>query len=92
MKYPLRLTLSTGLLFFSACAMFQAKQPPTPQVIPMKALAVPVGKNWQVKEEAPALTNERTNQLPFQTEQSVQPPGAPPLTPAEQRKLETPPR
>jgi len=90
MKYLLRLTISSSLLFFCACTMFQAKQSTAPQVVPMKPLAAPVGKNWQVKEEPPALTNERTDRLPFQTEQSVQPPGAQPVSPAEQRKIETP--
>ena len=90
MKYPLRLTLCTGLLVFCACTMFQAKQPAPPQVVPMKALVAPVGKNWQVEIEAPAMTNVRTNQLPFQTEQSVQPTVTQPVSPAEQRKIETP--
>lgn len=89
MKYALPLTLSIGLFLFSGCAMFESKQPPAPAVVPQKALAVPVGKDWQVKEEAPQLTNERTNQLPFQTEQSVQPQGAQPIPP-DKRKIETP--
>jgi hypothetical protein len=92
MKYPFRLTLSIGLLFFCACSLFKAKQPspPTPQVIPMKALVAPVGKNWQVEIAAPAMTNVRTNQLPFQTEQSVEPDEDHVVLPADQRKIDTP--
>jgi hypothetical protein len=89
MKYTLPLTLSIGLCFFCACTMFEAKQPASPPVVP-KTLAVPIGKNWQIIEEAPNLTNSRHEQLPFQTEQSVQPAGAQPVSPAEQRKIETP--
>jgi hypothetical protein len=90
MKHALPLTLSIGLFFFCACTMFEAKQPTPPQEGPKKALAVPVGKNWQIIEEAPKLSNERNERLPFQTEQSVQPEGAKPVSPAEQRKIETP--
>ena len=90
MKYTLRFTLATGLLFFCACAMFEAKQPSPPQEVPKKVLAIPVGENWQLIEEAPVLTNERHDRLPFQMEQSVQPPGTQPVSPAERRKIETP--
>lgn len=90
MKYAAPLTLCTGLFLFSACTMFETRQAPPPALVPQKELAVPVGKNWQVKEEAPKLTNERTNQLPFQTEQSIQPEGAQPVPPADKRKIETP--
>ena len=90
MKYALPLTLSMSLFLFSACTMFEAKQPAPPPEVPKKVLVVPVGKNWQVTEEAPKLTNERHDRLPFQTEQSVQPEGAPPVSPAEQRKVEPP--
>lgn len=89
MKYTLRSTLSAGLLFFCACSMFQAKQSAPPPEVPKK-LAVPIGKHWQVIEEPPVLSNERNERLPFQTDQSVQPPGSPPVSPAEQRKIETP--
>jgi hypothetical protein len=70
--------------------MFQARQPSPPPEAPKKILAVPVGKNWQVIEEAPNLTSERNSQLPFQKPESVQPPGAQPVSPAEKRKIETP--
>jgi hypothetical protein len=83
-------TLCFSILLLSACSVFQAKQPTSPPVVP-KQLAVPVGKNWQVIEEAPTLTNERHERtLPLQSEQSIQPPGAPPATPTDQRKIETP--
>jgi hypothetical protein len=90
MKYPLPLALSAGLLFFCGCTMFAGRQPTPPPAAPQKALSVPVGKNWQVIEEAPKLTNERNERLPFQTEQSVQPAGAQPVSPTEKRKIETP--
>ena len=89
MKYARTLTLSISLFLLCACAMLQAKKPAPPPVVP-KPVTVPVGKNWQITEEAPKLTNERTKALPFQTEQSLQPEGAPPLSPAEKRKIETP--
>lgn len=73
----------------SGCSAFQARQPAPPPVTPKK-IAVPVGKNWEVVEEPPVLTNERNEQtLPFQKGQSVQPPGAPPV-PSDQRRIETP--
>ena len=90
MKYAIRLTLSTSLLCLCACTVFQAKQPPQPEEAPKKVLAVPVGKNWQVIEEAPALTSERNDRPAFQTEQSVQPSGTQNVSPAEKRKIETP--
>ena len=89
MKYVRTLTLSVGLSVLCACAMFEAKTPAPPPVVP-EVLAVPVGKNWQVVEEPPALTNERTKALPFQTEQSIQPEGARQVLPAEKRKIEPP--
>lgn len=83
-------TLLVSLFLLGACTMFKAKEVPPPQPVP-KPLSVPVGKNWQVIEEAPTLTNERHEQrLPFQMEQSVQPAGAPPAAPIEKRKVETP--
>jgi hypothetical protein len=90
MKYTLPLTLSAGVFLLCGCAMFQAKQPPPPSEVPRKVLVAPVGKHWQVIEEAPTLTNERNDRLPFQMEQSVQPAGAQPVSPAEKRKIETP--
>jgi len=90
MKYTRPATLIILLLLTSACAMFEAKQPAPPPEVP-KTLAVPVGKNWRVIEEAPKLTNERNERPAFQTEQSIQPEGVQrPVAPAEKRKIETP--
>jgi len=91
MKSTQPLIFSLGLLLFCGCTTFGAKQPaPGPMVQP-KPLSMPIGKNWQVIEEAPKLSDERGH-VPFQMEQSVQPPGAPPVAPSDNRKLETPPR
>jgi hypothetical protein len=90
MRYAIRLTLSASFLFLCACATFESKQQTPPQEVPKKILAVPVSKNWQLIEEAPVLTNERNDYLPFQTERSVQPAGAQPTSPVEKRKIETP--
>ncbi|HJV65642.1 MAG TPA: hypothetical protein VJ550_07915 [Geomonas sp.] len=90
MRHLPLLTILIASTSLGACTMFQAKESKSPPVVP-KELAVPVGKNWQVKEQAPVLTNERNEQtLPFQKPQSVQPPGAPPVSTGEQRKIETP--
>lgn len=93
MKF-LRLTQSLSVLMFlvllGACSTPRAPKPAAAPVVPPKQITIPLGKNWQVIEEAPQLTNERTNKPGFQTEQSVQPPGAPPTTPSDVRKLETP--
>jgi len=90
MKYTLPLTLCIGFCFLCGCTMFEAKKAASPPVAQGKPLGVPVGKNWQVIEEAPSLTNERNNRLPFQTEQSVQPEGAPTVSPTDRRRIETP--
>ena len=90
MKYALPLILSLGLFLLGACTVSEAKKAFQPAEIEKKGLAVPVGKNWQVKEEAPKLGNERNDRLPFQTEQSVQPAGTQQVSPADNRKIETP--
>lgn len=82
----------------AGCAVFETrKEPSAAPMVPPKALAVPVGKNWQVIEEAPNLSDER-NRVPFQTEQSIQPAGVSPVVPTvggtpappgEKRKIET---
>lgn len=92
MRYTRPASLAICLLFFSACAMFEAKQQTSPQELPVKELSVPVGKNWKVIEEAPKLTNERNERPAFQTEQSLQPEGVQrPAPPTEKgRKIETP--
>lgn len=90
MKYSLATAICLGSFLIGACTIFQAKEPAPPPVVPKK-LAFPIGKNWQVIEEPPVLTNERHEQtLPLQSEQSVQPPGAPPVSTNEQRKYENP--
>ena len=90
MRYLMVTTICAMLLFVSGCKTMQSKEASSPPVVPKK-IAVPVGKNWQVVEEPPVLTNERHEQtLPFQTGQSLQPPGAPPVSPSGQRTIETP--
>jgi len=84
MKYTLMLLLSSGLFLVCSCTIYDAK--PSSPAQP-KPLVMPVGKNWQVIEEAPKLSDER-GRLPFQTEQSVQPEGAKPVSPAENRTIE----
>ena len=83
------LILSMGLLLLCSCTMFHDKHPDSTAMVPPKPITIPVGKNWQVIEEAPKLRDEH-DRVPFQTEQSVQPPGAPPVTTSDNRKLETP--
>ncbi|MBJ6750189.1 hypothetical protein [Geomonas anaerohicana] len=92
MRHARSTLLVIALLSLSACTMFAAKQQPQVQPALVKELSVPVGKNWKVVEEPPALGNERRERLPFQTEQSVQPEGTqrPTAAPAEkERKIET---
>jgi hypothetical protein len=89
MKFVHFLILSIGIFFLCSCTMFYGKQSaPAPMVQSPKPLAVPVGKNWQVIEEAPKLSDER-GRLPFQTEQSLQPEGAKSASPEDNRKIET---
>lgn len=89
MKHSVAVSLSLSFFLLGGCAAFQAKGPASPPYQP-KPISVQVGENWKLTEEAPQLTNERTNRLPFQTEESLQPSGSNTVTPAEQRKLETP--
>jgi len=84
------LSVLAVLVLLGGCSSRQAAKPAAAPMVPPKPITIPIGKNWQVIEEAPQLTNERTNRPGFQTEQSVQPPGAPPTTPSDVRKLETP--
>lgn len=88
LKFISPLVLASSLLLFGACTSFEPKRPAT-QMVPPKPLSIPVSKNWKVIEEAPNLSDER-GRVPFQTEQSIQPPGAPPVSPSDNRKLETP--
>lgn len=88
-----RLTiLALFLSTLSACALYETGKAPVSQPAQPKELSMPVGKNWKVVEEAPALGNERNERPPFQTEQSVQPEGVQrPTAPVEEkgRKIET---
>ena len=90
MKLIHLLILSSALFLLCSCTMFYGKQStPATVVQSPKPLAVPVGKHWQVIEEAPKLSDER-GRLPFQTEQSVQPEGAKTASPADNRTIEMP--
>ena len=90
MKIIHLLILSSGLCSLCSCAMFYNKQSASDTAVQSpKPLAVPVGKNWQVIEEAPKISDER-GRLPFQTEQSLQPEGTKPVSPADNRKIEMP--
>lgn len=81
--------LSVAIFLLGACTMFSSKQSPAVSMVPPRPLAIQIGKNWQVIEEAPELIDERGHP-PFQTEQSVQPEGTKSVSPADNRKLETP--
>jgi hypothetical protein len=85
------LSVLFAALFLSSCALYDTRHSAsTPEgVSSPKPLAVPVGKNWQITEEPPQLSND-TGRLPFQTEQSLQPDAAKPVTPVDKnRKIET---
>jgi len=82
--------LFISLFVLCACSIFDARQSsPEPEVPTSKPLVLPVGNNWQIIEEAPKLSNDQ-GRLPFQMEQSVQPEGTQPLSPAENRTVEIP--
>jgi hypothetical protein len=81
--------LSVALYLLCACTMFNSKQSTTASMVPPRPLAIQIGKNWQVIEEAPELSDERGH-LPFQTEQSMQPVGTNSVSPADNRRLKTP--
>lgn len=88
MKYTRTLLLLIALFILCSCAVFDAEQADRSQTAPSKPLALPVGKNWQIVEEPPQLSDER-GRLPFHTEQSVQPDGLKSAAPADKRKIET---
>lgn len=91
MKYAGPAILIACLSFTSGCALYQAHDPAALHVAQPKELSVPVGKDWKMVEEAPALQNERNDRQPFQTEQSVQPEGVQrPAAPEKGRTIETP--
>ena len=88
MKTIYLLILSVGLLLLSSCSMFYTKQPDSAQALSApKPLVLPIGKNWQVVEEPPKLSDG--SRLPFQTEQSLQPEVARPVSPDGNRTIET---
>jgi len=88
MKYTRLPTLCIVISLMCGCAMFGTKQQAASPEAPKKLLSVPVGKNWQVIEEAPKLTTDGS--LPFQKEQSLQPEGASPAPPKGNLEIETP--
>jgi len=89
MKYTYVL-LCIGLFFLCSCSMFYNAQPGSTSEVQSapKPLAIPIGKNWQVIEEAPQLSND-SGRLPFQTEQSLQPGSARPVPTEDNRRIET---
>lgn len=87
MKLIQMFVIVAGLSLLCSCAMFYPKQSdPKPVVQSPKPLALPVGKNWQVIEEAPKLSDG--SKLPFQTEQSLHP-EAGRTAPVDNRTIET---
>jgi len=90
MKRPLWLTIfCLTVLLLSACAFYSSdSSAPASAVQQPKPLAVPVGKNWQIIEEAPQLSDGRGT-LPFQKDQSTQPDAAKPAAPEKNRTIET---
>ncbi|NVN92218.1 MAG: hypothetical protein HXX11_16670 [Desulfuromonadales bacterium] len=91
MKCRYALILSITLFQLCSCASFDSGQPSSDRDMrSSKPLSMPVGKNWQLIEEAPNLSDEH-GRLPFQTEQSVQPEGATkPVSPEDRRTIEMP--
>ena len=89
MKIIPQIILSIGLIFLSSCTYFYSGQSASnPEMQSPRPLALPIGKNWQVIEEAPKLSDER-GRLPFQTEQSLQPEGAKTVSPEDSRRIDT---
>ena len=95
MKYMFALIIFITLYQLCSCASFNSGQPSSDRDMlsskPLsEPLSMPIGKNWQLIEEAPNLSDER-GRLPFQTEQSVQPEGATkPVSPEDKRTIEMP--
>ncbi len=90
MKLFLVTVFLLALAMLCSCSMFysnQAVSTPQEQSSP-KPLAIPIGKNWQIIEEAPQLSND-SGRLPFQTEQSLTPETAKPVAPVDNRTIET---
>jgi len=81
--------LSVALFLLCACTMFYTKQSATAPMATPKPLAISVGNNWKVVEEAPKLSDERGH-LPVKME-PMQPEGSKSGSPEENRKIVTPP-
>jgi hypothetical protein len=81
--------LSIALFLLCSCTMFYTKHTATAPMASPKPLAIQIGKNWKVIEEAPNLSDER-GRLPNQTGQSMQPEGAKSASPEDSRKIVTP--
>ena len=89
--FLLMLMIALSPTVFCSCAVLGALHGPQLPVKEKPVLAIPavrLGKDWQVVEKAPDLTNER-ERLAFQTEQSVQPEGTKPTSPTERHKIDT---
>lgn len=80
--------LTVALFLLCACAVFDAGQSATAPMAPPKPLAISIGKNWQVIEEAPKLSDERGH-LPVKME-PMEPEGTKSVSPEENRKIVTP--
>lgn len=88
MKFLLLFILLITFFSLSACSLYYGKESASAPIAQSpKPLAMPIGENWQVIEEAPQLSDG--NRLPFQTEQSVQPGGGKPVPPSDTHKIET---
>jgi hypothetical protein len=90
MKFIIVAVLSLVCMTLCSCTIFYDRQSAAAHDVQSspKPLVVPVGKNWQVAEEPPKLSNE-TGRLPFQQEQSLQPEAAKPVSPVDNRTIET---
>ena len=80
--------LSVALFLLCACTMFYTKQSATAPMATPKPLAISVGNNWKVVEEAPKLSDERGH-LPEKMA-PMQPEGEKSVPPEENRKIVTP--
>jgi hypothetical protein len=80
--------LSAALFLLCACTTFGTRQSATAPMAPPRPLAISIGKNWQVIEEAPKLSDERGH-LPEKME-PMEPEGEQSVPPEENRKIVTP--
>lgn len=86
--YHLLSAISCTLLV-SSCALYESNHVATTTLHQPTPLVIPAGKHWQIMEEPPTLSND-LGVLPFQMEQSLQPEGAPAVTPLLQQRSDTP--